>query len=238
MSEPSARKLLKALQSLPFFDHVYLSMQAQNIAAVDHVLERMEDDLYSEYMRTDQTPFDGFVLVSALSQMWVFALYELLRTWKQMARELVDYDKKLRLIRGQPGFDGKKAKIARPAKRGSDEFLEEIHSDRLRQVEIDASYASAVEKAVAQIQPAFQRLSNVRIALAKHEVAGAPGMKAFAPGYARFDHLTGSLCWIITLKDGTSDIISRRRIADSVREFLYPRSDEDDQQATEGEPPP
>src|SRR6266700_618024 len=72
-------------------------------------------------MRTDKTPFPAFMIVNALSQMWIFALYELLRTWRQMVNEVIRYHEQIEVIRNDSEFEekikrlrqGKKKKIKR-----------------------------------------------------------------------------------------------------------------------------
>ena len=51
------------------------------------------------------------MFVSALSQMWVFAAYELLRTWRQRAREIMKWGKWLE------GLAGEEREAAMTAKR-------------------------------------------------------------------------------------------------------------------------
>jgi len=60
-----------------------------NIDLVDGHLEELEAELLQEYMANDRPPLPSMMFVSALSQMWVFAAYELLRTWRQRAREIM-----------------------------------------------------------------------------------------------------------------------------------------------------
>ncbi|MCC6425991.1 MAG: hypothetical protein IT435_04140 [Phycisphaerales bacterium] len=67
-----------------------MATQATSIGGVDRYIESMEGELLKAFMQDERTP-DWTILVVALSQMWVFSLYELLRTWLQMASELVRY---------------------------------------------------------------------------------------------------------------------------------------------------
>ena len=84
--------LAQALQSLPILgDDLYLRMQALNLGIVDEYLRQSERDLLSLYMREERTPTPEAVFVSAQSQLWIFGLYELLRTWRQRARELLAF---------------------------------------------------------------------------------------------------------------------------------------------------
>lgn len=66
-----------------FFDDVFLNMQGMNIGVADSFITQDEYELLREYLEIEKTPFDSAMLVSALSQMWVFALYELLRQWRE-----------------------------------------------------------------------------------------------------------------------------------------------------------
>jgi hypothetical protein len=85
-----------ALQSLPLFDDLFLSMQALNLDIVDGFIEQMETDLLREYMELERTPVQSATLVSAISQLWVFGLYELLRTWRQRVKEVIWFADELR----------------------------------------------------------------------------------------------------------------------------------------------
>ena len=75
-------EIAEALRTLPLCDEPYLGMQVMNLGVVDGFLENQEARLLAEYMETERTPLQIGVFVSALSQMWIFALYELLRTWR------------------------------------------------------------------------------------------------------------------------------------------------------------
>jgi hypothetical protein len=57
-------------------------MQAHNLALVDEFIMKIEDNVLAELLENERTPIDAFFL-SAQSQMWIFAVYELLRTWKE-----------------------------------------------------------------------------------------------------------------------------------------------------------
>lgn len=67
---------------LVFFDDVFLNMQGMNIGLADSVVTQYEYQLLEEYFERKKTPIETVLTVGALSQMWVFALYELLRQWR------------------------------------------------------------------------------------------------------------------------------------------------------------
>ncbi len=73
---------------LPLFNDLFLSMQGQNVMLVDLYLRDLERDLLRELIKIERTPIPATLFVSALSQMWIFAVYELLRTWRQRIKDL------------------------------------------------------------------------------------------------------------------------------------------------------
>ena len=46
-----------------------------------------EHDLAAEYHEQETTPVPTAAMVSAVAQLWIFGLYELLRTWRQRGRD-------------------------------------------------------------------------------------------------------------------------------------------------------
>ena len=83
-------------ESFPLTDDIWLGMQLRNIPIVDFtIIREIEGDALSEYMKRDRTPVDILLVLSAQSQMWIFALYEFLRTWRQRARFLLDVAKEI-----------------------------------------------------------------------------------------------------------------------------------------------
>ena len=85
-SDQKALGISDVLRDLPLFRYPSMFMQAMNIDLVDRYLRNMEDDLVAQFIETDEIDLPQTMLVSALSQMWVFALYELLRTWNSGLR--------------------------------------------------------------------------------------------------------------------------------------------------------
>lgn len=76
--------------SIPFSDDLWLGMQARNLALVDMGLLRgMEANSLSLYFQHMRTPAMELTFQSAVSQMWIFAVYEFLRTWRERAKHLI-----------------------------------------------------------------------------------------------------------------------------------------------------
>jgi hypothetical protein len=67
---------------VPLCDDLWLGMQIRNIALVDMaIIRKMETEMLNRYFELDRTPPELMVL-SGISQMWIFSLYEFLRTWR------------------------------------------------------------------------------------------------------------------------------------------------------------
>src|SRR5229473_1046270 len=88
------------INSLPLVD-AYLELQVNNLALVDANLRELESQMARGYRIDDKLPQPLTMLVSALSQLWVFGLYEILRTWKQRISEVIGYGEQLGVLRAR-----------------------------------------------------------------------------------------------------------------------------------------
>ncbi len=200
--------------SIPLCEDLWLGMQAQNIAIVDMTFIRgFEREVVEEYWETDRTPMALRALV-ALSEMWMFALYEFLRTWRQRARELLDLADKCAVL--QTDAERKTFVEEAVAKVKLREKLIRVapffHAEHVSKIG-DAEFVNAVRTYFMKTEPLFRDAEAMRVTVAKHEVPKTPGLIAEAPGYARMDLMTGSVYWSIDLKDDTITVVNRRRIA-------------------------
>jgi hypothetical protein len=84
---------------IPLCDDLWLGMQAQNIAIVDRIVRHFEHAALEEFYRNDRFSIDDLYPLSAMSQVWVFALYEFLRTWLQRASKLIGYGERLAALK-------------------------------------------------------------------------------------------------------------------------------------------
>src|SRR2546426_2598687 len=189
----------EVLWEFPLFDNLYMSMQAQNISVVDVYLEDLESQLLMEYLETEHTPIPTALFVSALSQMWVFAVYELLRTWRQRARELSAYAEK----RKRGGTDG-----GPTLKQETPTLAEAIYELSYDRVETDPKFVQRLRSAYDRIDQVFRRIEALRMNLAKHEIPKKKGSIALAPGYGRIDQTNGSIYWMVSLGGNKVDMIS------------------------------
>lgn len=209
------------LSELPLFDDLYLHMQAQNLTVVDLHIEALEGQLLSEYYRSEATPIPEMMLVSALSQMWVFAAYELFRTWRQRARELLAFGESIAKLRGRARVKRIELEIASVRSASNPTAAVQMQRNAIKWASSSRNQRR-LTNALNRVMPLFRRLEALRISLAKHEVAKTNRKKvralvAFAPGYARIDPLDGSIKWMFDYADGTSDMLSRREIAEGLR---------------------
>jgi hypothetical protein len=221
-----SQELFAALDSLPLFDNPFLSMQARNIAVVDAHLRGLEDEMMRAYYQNDRTPLAEMTVVSAMSQLWIFGLYELLRTWRQLVTQLIAYHEDLAPIRGALDFEEKKVAIYETRRQRSkgpayrQEFAETIYGHPFRRLEREPEFADELQSAKDALRPVMRRIEELRIALAKHEVRGTRGRRAYAPGYTRLDYSSGSLIWMVEKKDGTTEMISRRSLPEDLRDAV------------------
>jgi hypothetical protein len=198
--------------TLPLFDDVYLSMQGQNVMLVDFYLRDLEHNLLIELVRLEKTPFDSAIFVSAISQMWIFAAYELLRTWRQRVRDLKRDAAKPALVAQCNDDDSDMAKAS-----------EQMRQRQLERIRQDNKYLEILDEAMERVEPVFRRIESLRMNLAKHEVPRRKGLAAMAPGYGRISYDDDSFYWMVDLGDNEVDMVSRRALADALRHIVIGR---------------
>lgn len=216
--EPDWHELPESLRKLVMFSgDPFLSMQATNLGMIDFWLIDVEAGVRDRLHAEERTPVDDAMFLNALSQMWIFAAYELLRTWRQRVKDT------LKLVQNS----GLQQKIdALEKDLGYQHYNRQMRADQLRDVLNDPDLAAKLEPALRHAHILFGRLEALRVSMAKHEVAGKPKLIAHAPGYARIDDETGSLRYEISVGRDILDVVSRRDIADEIRAIDH-----------EGEPP-
>jgi|SRR3990167_3891350 len=212
-------RLSDVLQGFPLFEDLFLRMQALNLEVVDYFLRDSEAGLLREYMEIERTPLDTAVFVSALSQLWIFGLYELLRTWRQRARRVVAFAEELQRLsveEREKRIAAEKASIENAS--GWNEWAS-IHWASFEKAARDPTYAESIRTAVDRTERLFRRIEALRVSLAKHEVPRSKGSFAMAPGYGRIDMTTGSIYWQIVLQGKEVDLVSRQAVSDMCLEL-------------------
>ncbi len=225
-SEKKQISLSMAIQSLPIMDaEPYLSMQVMNLEVVDGFLENLERQLLREYLKKDKLPLPDALLVSALSQMWIFAVYELLRTWRQRCRKIIQFAEELSKLNGSK----RKKHIANQQNnlKEASPYLDDFSppfSTTFERAANDDDYVKTVKGAFDSSERPFRKIEALRIHLAKHEVPKTKGSFALAPGYDRIDMVNGSMYWQFSLRGKEVDVISRKDIAGLCRGLVEDRS--------------
>ena len=202
--------IVSRMKWLPFFvDDLYLGMQAMNIGWVDPIVTDYEYDLLRELYEREKTPVPEALTVSALSQMWIYSLYEVLRMWRDRMYEFKKLFK-------NGGINPKLSSM-------DDEFINitlDIRKKQLKRYNEDEKYRAEIDTAWEHIEPVFRLVELVRINLAKHCAPGKDNMIPRAPGYGRINYECGALDYDILLKEGWYDVVNRRDIADALRKCL------------------
>jgi hypothetical protein len=197
-----------ALQALTLFEDPYLSMQAQNLAIVDGFLNALEQRVMTRLFMEDRTPLEDAMFLNAQSQMWIFAAYEVVRTWRQRANELIKWHDngglqlKLEALGDDQGF---------------------VHHGNLRRASMvreviaDPSIVQRLRDDLKRTHVLFARMEYLRVSLAKHEVPGKAKALVMAPGYGRINFWCGALDYELSNGKYIMGYVNRRDIADDIR---------------------
>lgn len=215
-------ELCEALSELQFLGNdPFLRMQAFNLETVDDFLMDLEYEVLRRLHEDDRTPIEAQFL-NAQSHMWIFAAYELLRTWTERAKDLIKrqanggLQHKLEHLHGQQ--DGFK------------HFGRDIRIEQIKAVIAEPAIVQLLKAQLKHVHIPFERMTYIRVSLAKHQVSGKAKSIALNPGYGRINAWCGSLDYAMENGRVHLGTISRRDIADSLRSLSLgdePPSDED-----------
>lgn len=203
-----AGRMRRSLTSLALFGYdYYLGIQATNLDIVDAFITDLEADVARKRFDEDLGHLPLAALLSAQTQMWIFAVYELLRTWRQRARKVIELKKSGKL-------DAEIAELE--AEIGFEHVARKMRARQLRKVRGDEDLVRRVQDDLKRTHIPFATIDHLRVAMAKHEVKGR-GSPAYSPGSGYPDVETGSLRYEIETDGDTFGLISRREIADGLR---------------------
>lgn len=203
--------LITGMKMLPFFkDDLYLGMQAMNVGIVDAVITGQEYELLHELMDIEQTPVEQATVVSALSQMWIYGLYEVLRMWRDRRFQFE------RLLTNG-GIDSKLESL--PEEEPLNMTIETKRRQLIR-YRNDHQYREEIERTWTKLEPSYRLIELFRINLAKHCSPGKDGVVPRAPGYGRINQWCGAMDYDLIDKEGHYRSLNRRDIADSLRKVL------------------
>ncbi len=209
-SSITADELPSALRGLTLLgDDPYLSMQATNLGMVDVFCMQLEQQVLQQYGELDRTPPEAFFL-QAQSQMWIFAAYELMRTWRERAKNVLKWadnsalDQMISNFRKDEGYR---------------HYGRLYRADQLERVRQNPELLVRIRDDRKRTHMIFRRIEHVRVGLAKHEVAGANQRNSvsYSPGYGRIDMSSGAIDFEMSNDKYVIGTINRRDIADSLR---------------------
>ena len=200
-------ELREALLSLTLFgSDTNLRQQAFNLGLVDSFIMQLETQLLRKYL-DEESYVSEAAFVNAFSQMWIFAAYELIRTWRQRAKELITLAEN----------GGLKVKLEHLRKNTAYVHAgRELHARQIEQVLADPSLVDRLRVDLRRIHMPYARMEALRISIAKHEVRKSPH-PAHMPVYGRINMSCGSLDYEISNAAVSLDIMNRRDIADHIR---------------------
>lgn len=207
-TEITPDELATALHSLELLrGELYLGLQVTNLTVIDQFIMGVEHHTLQEYIRTDRTPPEAMFL-NAQSQMWIFAAYELLRTWRARAKDIIKWAENGGLAMKAKSFEEDQGFI---------HSSRQMRAKQLRDVAANPSVIETIKMDLRRAHIPFSRIEHLRISLAKHEVRGRSNSVAYAPGYGRINMMNGSLQYQLENGPVILDTISRRDIADELR---------------------
>lgn len=198
-----------ALNQLALFDgDPYLRMQAYNLAIVDTFLNQLEQNVMCRLFDEERTPIDDAMFLSAQSQMWIFAAYEVMRTWRQRVKDVLKLH-----VNG-----GLQQKIASLEKEEGFLHYGKLHrADMLKEVIERPQIIDQIDADLKKTHVMFKWMEALRIMLAKHEVSGKANSIAMSPGYGRINRWCGSLDYELNNGKYIMGNTNRRDIANSIR---------------------
>ncbi len=189
----------------------FLRMQAWNVSAVDQFIMEIEREVLSKLIDEERTPVPEALFLSAQSQMWIFAVYEILRTWRQRVDEMIKWHE-------NGGLQQKLDSLEKDL--GYQHFGRSYRASQVKLVLDDPALVDRMRNEKKRTHFLFRRLDALRVSLAKHEVKGKRNSIALAPGYGRINQWCGSLDYELENGQYSMGYVNRRDIADDIRGLL------------------
>ncbi|MCY1034664.1 hypothetical protein OV207_24650 [Corallococcus sp. BB11-1] len=190
-----------------FEDDLFLGMQGMNIGITDGLITQWEHELLREYNEIEKTPLETAMTVSALSQMWTFALYEVMRIWRDRIYSYKKWHK-------NGGINVVLEKL------GTDDdinFTRDVKKQQLERYRDDDAFRNKSNDEWDHFEPVFRMIELLRMNLAKHAAPGNDSMYARAPGYGRINMWCGAMDFEVVDKEGNYQHMNRRNLADALR---------------------
>ena len=215
-------KIREALSNLHLLgDDHFLQMQAFNLSIVDQFIMGVEYDVLRLLIHEERTPVPEASFLSAQSQMWIFAAYELMRTWRQRCNDMIKWQV-------NHGLELKLKSLTEDS--GYKHFGKSMRASQIQSVIDNPSLIQQIRDDLRRTHILFARLEAIRISLAKHELRGRDNSVALTPGYGRINQWCGSLDYELENGQYSMGYVNRRDIADEIRAlFSYDELPTDEQ---------
>ena len=156
-------------------------------------------------------PILAALFVSAQSQMWLFAAYELLRTWRQRCRDMLKWQ-------ASGGLERKLSNLEEDVEFAH--FGREVRAAQIRDVLNDPEKTDAIRRDCRRTEMLFRRLEALRVSLAKHEIGKKRNSVSRNPGYGRINQWCGAFTYEVETGAHGFALINRRDIADEIRALV------------------
>jgi hypothetical protein len=223
---PNNFSVISWYMSIPLCDDMWLGMQAQHIAAVEIAIIRPLELHTARKIFNEEGYVDVMMALNGVSQMWLFALYEFLRTWRQRATQLLqlaDQYSKTKPIK-QKAFLTKTVADAKGKEKHIFSGIS-FYSHHISRI-ADTNFVASIKAYYDKTDGWFGLIEELRMNLAKHEVPKARGMVAEMPGYARIDLVRGTLYWQFIDTQSGLQKLDRRDAANFFLDIKVPDYDE------------
>jgi hypothetical protein len=192
-------------------DDMFLRMQVFNLRIVDQFLTGLEYDVLRKLDEGEHTPLPEAAFLGAQSQMWIFAAYEIVRTRRQRAKEIIKWSE-------TGGLEPKLKELENDL--GYPHVRKQLRAEQIKSVIADPSMVERIRRDLKLTHMVFAQIEALRISMAKHEVAGRRNSVALRPGYGRINQWCGSLDYELENGAYSMGYVSRRDIADGIRALL------------------
>jgi len=210
VAEIGRADLYEALMTLAGFSETpMLVMQASQLCLVDNMLNGIEQEVMAQ-QPGDTPPRGKIALLQSLSPMWIFAAYELLRTWRQRCEEVIK-------LAESAGFNLKATNLERDL--GYRHYDRELRGKQLRDAEERPELVEQMRIDLRRTEMGYTQLEFIRVAIAKHEVSKKGNKKpiAFAPGLALINRHCGSMEYEMSNGGAIIGFVTRRDLAETIR---------------------
>lgn len=197
-----------------FSDNPNFTIQAFNLAMVDKFIMDLEIAGLQEQNETEKTP-ESAIFLSAQTQLWLFGLYEILRTWRQRARDLVQWSE-------NNGLDKVNATFQEDV--GYKHFGRELRVAELQMVKANPDIVRNLQNDLKRTQMLFSMLETIRVNIAKHEHRKKKNSAPYMPQYARLNRWCGSLDYELGNDYAVIGYMNRRNFADRIRSLATDKS--------------